>query len=227
VSGNTLSNARMYGIFAFGTTGLITGNVVSNTDTEGYSGTAYNLNTLTFLPANYVAGEYDYFDESPTPVTWVNNTGNGYSYPTTIEGRLPPGTPAPTTTVVPPVTTTTVPPVFPAIAASGARLRTKSVSTTVRCSGATCVGTLKLTKTVVTKVRIGHTKKFRTKKTILNLGLTHYTLLAGQSRSLTVRLNGKGLNMVRGIKSGRFSCTLTVTSPVNAFHEIVSFKKLK
>jgi hypothetical protein len=229
VSNNKLADARLYGIFVFGTTtATMSGNVTSNTDPEGYSGSIYNLNTLTFTPVAYAPGEYDYFDEDATPNTWLNDTGTGYSLPSAIEGRTPPGTPAPTPATVPPVTpTAAVAPIVPAIAASGARLRATSVSTTVTCSGATCVGTLELTKTVVTKVRIGHTKRFRTKRTVLDLGLTRYTLLAGQSKSLTVRLNAKGLTMARSIKSGRFSCTLNVTSAVSAFHEIVSFKKPK
>jgi hypothetical protein len=87
------------------------------------------------------------------------------------------------------------------------------------------VGALELTKTVTTKVRIGHTKRYRTKKIVENLGLTRYTLLAGQSRSLTVRLNAKGLGMERSVKSGRFSCTLDVTSATGVLREIVSFKR--
>jgi hypothetical protein len=231
VSHNTLSNARMFGIFVFSPSGTITGNVVSNTDPESYNGTIYNLNTLTFTPAAFAAGEYDYFDESPVTNTWSNNTGTGYSFPTAIEGKSPPGSVTPPSTTVPPVVTTTTPvplpvSVVPAIAASGAKLGASSVSTTVHCSGATCVGKLELTKTVVTKVRIGHTKKYRTKKTVLNLGLTRYTLRAGQSKSLTVRLNAKGLAMVRAIKSGRFSCTLAVSSGTSVVHKAVSFKKL-
>jgi parallel beta-helix repeat protein len=225
VSNNKLSNARLFGVFIFGSTNsTISGNVTSNTDTEGYSGPSFNYDTDTFVTVSYIDGEYDYFDNDFAPVqnVWTGNTGNGYSFPLSIEGSLPPG--VTTTTTLPPVTTTTTMPIRPAVAASGARLRANSVSTTVSCTGATCVGALELTKTVTTKVQIGHTKRYRTKKTIENLGLTRYTLAAGHSRSLTVRLNAKGLSMQRSLKGGRFSCTLSVTSATGVHREIVSFK---
>jgi parallel beta-helix repeat protein len=226
VSNNRLSNARLYGVFVLGsTTGTLSDNVVSNTDTEGYNGTTYDYGTGAFDAVNYVDGEYDYFDDDPAPVQniWTGDTGNGYSFPLSIEGATPPGA---TTTTLPAVTTTTTTvPIKPAIAASGARLRANSVSTTVSCTGATCVGTLELTKTVTTKIQIGHTKRYRTKKTIENLGLTRYTIAAAQAQTLTVRLNAKGLKMERSLKSGRFSCTLSVTSATGVLREIVSFKR--
>jgi parallel beta-helix repeat protein len=229
VSNNRLSNARLYGVFVYGsTTGTITGNVASNTDTEGYNGPSYDYVTGVFDTVTYVDGEYDYFDDDAAPIqnTWTSDSGNGYSFPLSIEGSTPPGVTTTTTpTTVPVTTTTTTVPIRPAIAASGARLRANSVSTTVSCTGATCVGALELTKTVTSKVRIGHTKRYRTKKTVENLGLTRYTLLAGQSRSLTVRLNAKGLSMERSIKSGRFSCTFNVTSATGVLRETVSFKR--
>jgi parallel beta-helix repeat protein len=227
VSNNKLSNARLYGVFVFGsTTGTISGNVVANTDTEGYNGPNFNLLTDTSANVSYVDGEYDYLDADPAPVanSWTSDTGNGYSFPYSIEGNLPPGVTT-TTTTLPLVTTTTTVPIEPAVAASGARLRASSVSTTVSCTGAPCVGTLELSKTVTTKVQIRHTKRYRTRRTIENLGLTRYSLLVGQSKSLTVRLNAKGLSLERSSASGRLPCTLSVTSATGVLREIVTFRR--
>ena len=228
VSANKLSNARLYGVFIFGSVnGTITGNVASNTDAEGYSGPVYSLITGTFSSVAYIQGEYDYFDADSAPQnTWTTDTGNGYSFPLSIEGATPPNAPTTTTTptTLPPVTTTTTLP-RPSIAASSAKLRANSVTTTVSCTGAPCLGTLELTKTVTTKVRIGHTNRYRTKKTIEDLGSKAYTLLAGESHALTVRLNAKGLSMEKSVKTPRFSCTLNIVSATGVSRETVSFKR--
>jgi parallel beta-helix repeat protein len=118
VSGNTLSNSRIYGIFVStnATSGTISGNVASTTDTEGYT------------PDSYTAGQYDYFDATGTGTTntWTNDTGTGTSSPasnetttttttststtTTTSTSTTTTVPATTTTTVPATTTTTVPP---------------------------------------------------------------------------------------------------------------------
>src|SRR5665213_2465648 len=221
VSANRLSNARLYGVFVFGSqNGTITGNVASNTDAEGYSGSVYSLFTGTFSTVAYLQGEWDYFDADSAPLnTWTSDSGNGYSFPFSIEGATPPNAPTTTTTTPPPPVTTTTTPPRPAIAASRAKLRANSVTTTVSCTGAPCLGTLELTKTVTTKVRIGHTKRYRTKKTIKDLGSKAYTLLVGESRALTVRLNARGLRMEKRVKTARFSCTLNIVSATGVSRE--------
>lgn len=61
----------------------------------------------------------------------------------------------------------------PSATTSGASLKSgNKVSTTVHCAGATCAGTLELTRTVTTKIEIGHAKTYRTKSTIKDLGET-------------------------------------------------------
>jgi hypothetical protein len=104
VTDNTLSDARIYGIYvtADATGGTISGNFATNTDTEGYSTDAY------------VPGEYDYFDGSgnATGNTWTNDSGNGSSDPSTINEMSTPTTTTSTTTIPPTTTTstTTIPP---------------------------------------------------------------------------------------------------------------------
>jgi parallel beta-helix repeat protein len=74
VSDNTVSDARIYGIYISGATdGTISDNVASDTDTEGYNG--------------YTAGEYDFFDAagSLTTNTWTNDSGNGSADPSSID----------------------------------------------------------------------------------------------------------------------------------------------
>jgi parallel beta-helix repeat protein len=108
VSGNTISNSRLYGIYVYGVTNstvtgndaTISGNHVSNTDTEGYA------------TDGYVSGDYDFYDAAGTGTTntWTNNVGNGFADPSTITTTTTTTTTSTTTTTVPPTTTTTVPP---------------------------------------------------------------------------------------------------------------------
>ena len=80
-----------------------------------------------------------------------------------------------------------------AVTTSAVRLTTaNAVSTTIHRTGATCAGTLELTKTVTTKVQIGHTRKYRERTTVVNLGQTRYAVSAGESRGFSVHLNATG-----------------------------------
>jgi parallel beta-helix repeat protein len=106
VSNNTVSSSRIYGIYVTtgATSGAISGNAASTTDTEGYT------------PLTYTAGQYDYFDAtgSGTTNTWTTDTGTGTSNPASLETTTTTTTSTSTTTstttttTVPPTTTTTV-----------------------------------------------------------------------------------------------------------------------
>jgi hypothetical protein len=255
VTGNTLSNARLYGVFIMNPTtapGTISSNTVANSDTEYFSGPYFDLVTDTYTTASYIPGDYDYFDQAtPSTQTWTTNDGNGFADPSSI-GEISNGTPpatttttttattttiAPTTTTVAPTTTTAaVPPPAttttttiapkPGVSTSGATLKGASgVATTVFCTSATCSGTLELAKTVTVKVEIGHTKKYRNKSVTTDLGKLGYTVAAGQSERFTIRLNAAGLKLAKAVKGSRYSCTLIITTSAGTTREGVSFKK--
>jgi parallel beta-helix repeat protein len=241
VSDNTLSDARLYGIHVAGSANsTITGNSATSTDTEGYP------------PLSYTAGEYDYYDAETGTITnsWSNNDGTGSAFPSSISDVNPttttttittttapattttttvPGTttttvtPTPTPTITAPTTTTTLAPIAAVIASSVKLKAGNAVSTTITCKGATCAGTLELTKTISTKVQIGHTKKYRVRKTVLNLGQTRYAVRAGESRGFAVHLNATGLKLMRSATGRRYSCELVMKTSTGTFREIVSF----
>jgi hypothetical protein len=98
-----------------------------------------------------------------------------------------------------------------------------AVSTTIHCTGATCAGTLELTKTVSTKVRIGHTNKYRVRTTVVNLGQTRYAVSAGESRGFSVHLNATGMKFMRSASGSRYSCELVIHTSTGVHREIVSF----
>jgi hypothetical protein len=234
VTHNSLDTARLYGIYLSGTTGgSITANTTNHTDTEGYA------------PDGYIAGEYDYYDAwgDATHNQWGNgaNGGDGSTYPSAIgEGSTAPPTTMPPTTMttmppattiatIPPTTATTTPTTLapnPSVSTSGATLKAgNKVATTVRCANATCSGTLELTKTVTTKIEIGHTKKYRTKSVVENLGKTRYSVAAGGKRSFSVTVNATGLRLMRAAKGRRYSCELVITSSAGTKREAISFKR--
>jgi hypothetical protein len=95
----------------------------------------------------------------------------------------------------------------------------------VFCTGATCAGTLELTKTITTKVRIGKTKKYKNKSTVIDLGRVGYAVPAGQENRFTIRLNATGLKMAKAASGKRYSCTLVITTSAGTTKEGVSFKK--
>jgi len=82
---------------------------------------------------------------------------------------------------------------------------------------------LELTKTITTKVQIGHTKKYRVRKTVLNLGQTRYAVLAGESRGFAVHLNATALKLVRSATGRRYVCELVMKTSTGTFREIISF----
>jgi hypothetical protein len=112
------------------------------------------------------------------------------------------------------------------VTTSGTTLKSGyKVSTTVHCASATCVGTLELTKTVKTKVQIGHTKKYRTKSTVEDLGKTRYAVAAGAKRAFSVKLNATGMKLVRAAEGRRYSCWLVITSAAGTKREMISFDR--
>jgi parallel beta-helix repeat protein len=125
VSGNTLSNARVYGIYINAQTGTISGNTATTTDTEGYTANSYS------------AGQYDYFDNagSGTANTWTGNSGNGTSSPAVKIGETPT-----TTTTAAPTTTTT---------AAGTTTTTVAPTTTTTVAGTTTTTVAPTTTTTV------------------------------------------------------------------------------
>ncbi|MGC1238338.1 MAG: right-handed parallel beta-helix repeat-containing protein [Acidimicrobiales bacterium] len=208
VSGNTLSDSRIYGInvSAGATYGLISDNVTSDTDSEGYT------------PDSYTPGEYDYFDGAPsaTTNTWTNDTGNGTSDPSDLETTTtttsPPPAPATTTTTTTttttPTTTTTNPP-KPSISVLGVTLTAgDKVRTTLHCALARCVGKVEITKSVKSKVVV--------------IGIARYAQATGTQRQLSIHLNATGVKLLNSTNGRRFTCTLTLTSAGETKREIVS-----
>jgi parallel beta-helix repeat protein len=230
ITGNTLSNERLYGIYLSGTTGgVINNNDASNTDVEGYA------------PLNYTAGEYDFYDAwgDTSHNAWADgdNAGTGSTYPLSI-GEIPLTSPTTTSTLPPTAptlpfsTTTTTGPASttigakPSVTTSGVTLRSGyKVSTTIHCAGTTCAGTLELTKTLKTKTEVGHTNKYRTKSTVEDLGKTRYSVAAGSKRAFSVKLNATGMKLVRAAKGRRYSCELVITSAAGTKREMISFDR--
>jgi hypothetical protein len=111
-----------------------------------------------------------------------------------------------------------------AVSASVVKLTTNNaVSTTVHCTAATCDGTLELTKTVTTKIRTGHSNKYRERTTVVNLGQTRFAVLAGESRGFSVHLSATGLKLMRSATGRRYSCELVIRTATGVHAEIVSF----
>jgi hypothetical protein len=225
VTGNTVSNARLYGIYLSSDTtgGSINNNNASSTDTEGYG------------PDNYTAGEYDFYDAwgDTSHNEWAAgaNAGTGTAYPSSI-GELPwtssttSSLPHGATTLPPSANAPTTLTREPFVTTSGAKLKSSNkVSTTVHCAIARCAGTLELTKTVTTRIEIGHTERSRTKSTIEDLGKTRYSVAAGAKRAFSLRLNAAGVQLMRTAKGRRYSCELVITSAAGTKREMISFDR--
>jgi hypothetical protein len=82
-----------------------------------------------------------------------------------------------------------------------------------------------LTKTLTTKVEIAHTKRYRTKSTVEDLGKTRYAVEAGAKRAFSVKLNATGLKLVRSAKGNRYTCELVITSSAGMKRETISFTR--
>jgi parallel beta-helix repeat protein len=150
-----------------------------------------------------------------TPTTIANVVNTTPDAPTTTS------TVATTTSTAP---TTTVPAPTSVVTTTAVKLGTgNAVSTTIHCTGATCAGTLELTKTLTTKVRIGHTNKYRVRTTVVNLGQTRYAVSAGDSRGFSVHLNATGMKFMRSATGRRYSCELVIRTATGVHREIVSF----
>ncbi len=136
ISNNTVSEARVYGVYVStnATSGTVSGNVASTTDTEG------------FVTDSYTAGQYDFFDAtgSSTTNTWTNNSGTGSSSPASLETTTTTTAPASTTTTAP-GTTTTVPGTTTTVPVT---TTTVPVTTTTHPTGTTTTTTSSTTTTV-------------------------------------------------------------------------------
>ena len=218
VSGNTISDTRLYGIYvsADATYGTISENVASDTDSEGYAG----------ISPNYTTGEYDYYDASgnSTSNDWLDDSGNGSSYPksvdegstttTTTLASPPPSNSPPTsspTTTTTTTTTTTFPPVMtkPSITLLAATFGLGDrVRATVKCAGANCSGVLEVTRVVDGKV--------------VALGKVGYNLAKGTERVISIQLNATGLALLRSNVDHLFICELTATSAGGVKHKNIS-----
>ena len=226
VSNNNLTNSRIYGIFVStgSTSGTISGNVTTDSDSEGYT------------PDSYTAGQYDYYDASGNSTTnvWPGNRGDGSSDPSSIDETssttttLAPSSPPPTvittttTTAPPPTTTTTLPP-KPSVSVTGATLSAGSkVLATVRCAKARCAGTFELTKRVTVRVKIGHSSKYKTIEKAEVLGTAGYSLAAGTQRQFSIQLNALGEKLLHSSASHHVTCELTVTSAGGTKHKVVT-----
>ncbi|MFY9782987.1 MAG: hypothetical protein WAK12_05595 [Acidimicrobiales bacterium] len=218
VSGNTLNDARIYGIYvsADATDGTISNNVASDTDSETYS------------VASYSVGEYDYYDAfgAGTSNTWTNDSGNGYSYPDIGEvsttttttttttgggGGGGGGGGSPTTTIStspPPPPPPPPPPSKPLVTVSTVTLGAgNKVDLTMQCADTNCSGIIELTKLV------GPNEL---------LGKVSYTLAKGSQRLFKIPLNAKGVKIWRTSKGHHFTCELTWTSKGGTKHKNIT-----
>jgi parallel beta-helix repeat protein len=157
----------------------------------------------------------------PATATTVPNTA---STVTTSTSTDPTSSSAGSTTTSTGLTTVLAP--IAAVTTSAVKPTTgNAVSTTIHCTGATCTGTLELTKTVTTRVQIGHTKKYRERTTVMDLGQTRYAVSAGQSRGFSVHLNATGLKFLRSSTARRYSCELVIRTLTSVHRQIVSFAR--
>jgi len=229
ISNNTLSDSRIYGIFVSpnATLGTIRGNLVSDTDSEGYT------------PDGYTAGEYDYFDGNgnATSNTWTGNSGDGTSSPSAIgetssTTTIPVTTATTSTTTTSTTTTTTVPaatttttttPPKPSVSISGVTLATGAkVRATLHCTNARCAGKVQITKFVPVKIQIGHSGKYKVETKVVVIGTASYAMAARTVRQLTIQLNAAGVKLLNSTIGHHFTCELTVTGAGGTKHENVS-----
>jgi hypothetical protein len=212
VTSNTVSDATLDGIYvsADATDGTLGNNVASDSDTAGTAG---------------AVGEYDYYDAAGTGTTnaWTNNTGNGSSYPSSIETPSSPSsgsgsgsgssptTTTTTSTTTTTTTTTTLPPPLskPSVTIVATALAPgNKVAATALCSGATCSGTLELTRVIGGKVKI--------------LGTISYHLAKGTQHQYVIQLNATGVALLRANSPHHVICELTVSGAGGVWHKNIS-----
>jgi hypothetical protein len=153
-----------------------------------------------------------------TTTSSTSTTTTTTSPPTTQSGA-----PTSTTTTPQPATTTNrvKPKIYVSVATLGWR---NKIVTTVHCADAKCSGTLKPTKTISTKVEIGHSNRYVIRKTVVVLGKTRYTVAMGSKRRFTIQLNAAGVKLLHAAIGRRLTCELTVTSAAGAKHESISLR---
>jgi hypothetical protein len=77
----------------------------------------------------------------------------------------------------------------------------------LRCSGAACIGSVKVSTNEVVYVKHGK-KRVRKHRTVV-IGTAHYSASAGQTKTLMVRLNGAGKRALSKAKGHRLSVVIT------------------
>jgi len=131
------------------------------------------------------------------------------------------------TTSSTPTTTTTIPP-KPTIDVSVATLGSRNnIVTMVSCAGGRCSGTLEPTKTVTTKVDIGHSKSYTVRTTVEVLGKIRYAMAEGSQRRFSIQLNAAGVKLLQAANARRLICELTVTSAFGVKRESVLLRTAK
>lgn len=124
----------------------------------------------------------------------------------------PTPTPAPRTTPAPPSGGGTVPPTqtIPSSGVSGSSVDARgNVALTVSCpaGGARCVGR------IVLKVKVTKTVRGRKKATTVTIGTVSFTVDAGKSKAVKLRLTATGRSLLR--KQKRLSVTAAITTSAN------------
>jgi len=97
-----------------------------------------------------------------------------------------------------------------------------AVRATLACAGATCSGTVTLTTSVRTVVRVHGKKTTRTR--VVTLGSARYTLAAGRTGTVTVKLTRSGRALLT--RSRKLTATLAVRLGTNAKARPVVQRKL-
>jgi hypothetical protein len=115
-------------------------------------------------------------------VTATNKYGSGSAVTSTLTATAPP-----VLAIVSPEPLVTFPDARLVASVSGGRV---SVRVPVACASATCTGTIELTSRVVVKQR--HGKKTTSKKETLILGRGAYSLAAGHTATIVIRLTASG-----------------------------------
>jgi hypothetical protein len=113
------------------------------------------------------------------------------------------------------------PKIYVSVATLGWR---NKIVTTVHCADAKCSGTLEPTKTISTKVEIGHSNRYVIRKTVVVLGKTSYTVAMGSKRRFSIQLNAAGVKFLHAAIGRRLTCELTMTSAAGAKHESISLR---
>jgi parallel beta-helix repeat protein len=200
----------------------IGGTSPTTTTTVPVTTTTVAPTTTTTVPASTTTTTVPASTTTTTPPPTTSTVPKATSTVSTTTSTDPSSTGSTTTSSG---STTALAPIAEVTTSSVRLTASNAIATTVHCTGATCAGTLELTKTVTTRVQIGHTKKYRERTTVLDLGQTRYVVLAGESRGFAVHLNATGLKLMRSATGHRYSCELVIRTLTSVQREMVSFAR--